>query len=137
MLKKTITYEDYDGNQRTEDFYFNLTKAELIEYQSSTNGGIEKFIQKVIDARDTKRLIELFKDLICRSYGEKSLDGKRFIKSKELTDEFIQTPAYSELFMELATDSDQASKFVIGLIPKDLAGEVEKEMTKQNLTSVK
>lgn len=133
MLKKTRTYEDFDGNKRTEDFYFNLTKAELIELQASENGGLEKLIKKIIDEQDQSKLISLFKEIICKAYGEKSLDGKRFIKSQEITEAFTQTTAYSDLFMELVTDTDKASEFIIGLIPKDLAGEVEKEMKKQNL----
>lgn len=124
MLKRKITYTDYNGNERTEDFYFNLSKAELTEMQLSESGGLTEFIQRIIDTQDTKKIIELFKDLILKSYGEKSLDGKRFIKSKELSESFAQTEAYSDLFMELATDSKAASEFVNGIIPADLAKQV-------------
>lgn len=127
MLKKTITYTDYDGNERTEDYYFNLSKAELLEMEMSTNGGLEKFCQKIIAEKDTKRMMEMWKELILKSYGEKSLDGKRFIKSQELVDSFAQTEAYSELFMELASNADTAAAFVKGIIPKNLLAQIEKE----------
>lgn len=121
MLKKRIKYIDYDGNEREEDFYFNLSKAELIELELTTEGGLEQMIQKITDTRDMPKLIELFKRLILMSYGEKSENGKRFIKSKELSDAFAQTEAYSELFMELATDDKAASEFVNGIVPQGLA----------------
>lgn len=118
MLKKTMTYVDYDGNERTEDFYFNLTKAEVTEMELSHTGGMVKLLEKIIAEKDTKRIIEIFKDLILKAYGEKSADGKRFVKSKEISDAFAQTEAYSDLFMELATNADSAKDFVNGIIPK-------------------
>lgn len=118
MLKKTMTYIDYNGNERTEDFYFNLTKAELMEMELSVNGGLEATIQSIIAAQNTAKLVEIFKDLILRAYGEKSLDGKHFVKSKEISAAFSQTEAYSDLFMELATDADSASAFVNGIVPE-------------------
>lgn len=118
MLKKTITYTDYDGNERTEDFYFNLTKAEVAEMEMSYTGGMEKMLRKIVAEKDSKRIVEIFKDLILRSYGEKSADGKRFIKNQELRDAFAQTEAYSVLFMELATDAEAAAAFVNGILPK-------------------
>ncbi len=126
MIKKTMTYTDYDGVQRTEDFYFNLTKAEVAEMQMSTVGGLDKMINQIISEQDGKRIIELFKDLVLRSYGKKSPDGRRFIKNQELRDDFAQTEAYSDLFMELATDADAASAFVNGIVPNmdDLAAKV-------------
>lgn len=120
MLKKTISYVDYDGNERTEDFYFNLTKAELLEMSLSTAGGLDKYIEKITKTQDTPKLIELFKDIIIRSYGVKSDDGKRFIKNQEITEEFTQTEAYSDLFMTLATDDKEAAEFLNGIIPKSL-----------------
>lgn len=117
MLKKTITYIDYDDNKRTEDFYFNLTKAEVTEMELSTSGGLSKMLQKIVAELDTKPIIEMFKDLILKAYGEKSPDGKRFIKNKELRDAFSQTEAYSELFMELAENADAAAAFVNGITP--------------------
>lgn len=119
MLKKTITYNDYDGNERTEDFYFNLTKAEILEMDLSASGGLEKLIQKIIAEKNGEQIVKMFKEIILKSFGEKSLDGKRFIKNPELTEAFIQTEAYSQLFVELATDSDKAAEFVNGIIPKD------------------
>ena len=118
MLKKTITYVDYDGKERIEDFYFNLTKAEITEMELSEEGGLIKTIERVVAEEDGAKIIEIFKDLILKSYGEKSLDGKRFIKSDKLKEEFSQTEAYSELFMELATNEEKASEFVNGIIPK-------------------
>jgi hypothetical protein len=117
MLKKTISYVDFDGNKRTEDFYFNLTKAEVTEMEMSTEGGLGKMLEKIVAAQDTKKIIETFKDLILRAYGEKSNDGKRFIKSQELKDAFSQTEAYSELFMELATNAESSSAFVNAIVP--------------------
>lgn len=122
MLKKTITYTDYDGNQRTEDFYFNLNKAELTQMELSHDGGLVKTINKIVATQDAKRIVEIFKDLILKAYGEKSPDGKRFIKSSELQDGFAQTEAYSELFMELATNADAAASFVNGITPPVPAG---------------
>ena len=117
MLKKTIAYKDFDGNERKEDFYFNLTKAEVAEMELSTEGGLAKTLEKIVANQDSKKIIETFKDLILRSYGEKSPDGKRFIKNQEIRDGFMQTEAYSELFMELATDAEMATAFVNGIIP--------------------
>lgn len=120
MLKKTVTYTDYNGLERTEDYYFNLTKAELMEMEMSTEGGLAEMIRRIVDAKDAKAIIKIFKDLVLRAYGEKSADGKRFIKSEELRTAFEQTEAYSIIFMELATDSDAASKFVNGIVPTDV-----------------
>lgn len=121
MLKKAITYTDYNGVERTEDFYFNLSKAEIMEMEMSTTGGLAELIQKVVQTQDAPAIVKIFKDLILKAYGEKSPDGKRFIKSSELTQAFEQTEAYSNLFMELATDADAAAKFVNGIIPADAA----------------
>lgn len=117
MLKKTFTYTDYNGVERTEDHYFNLSKAELMEMELSTTGGLAEMINKIVAAQDAPAIVKVFKDLVLKAYGQKSADGRRFIKSKELTDEFSQTEAYSQLFMELATDADAAAKFVNGIVP--------------------
>lgn len=117
MLKKTITYTDYNGIERTEDHYFNLTKAEIMELELGTAGGFVEMIEKIVAANDAPSIIKVFKDLILKAYGEKSADGKRFIKSKEISDAFSQTEAYSQLFMELATDADAAAEFVNGIVP--------------------
>lgn len=120
MLKKTIKYTDYDGNEREEDFYFNLSKAEVTEMELSKEGGMSEYIKKISAAQNAPELIKLFKDIITKSYGEKSLDGKRFIKNKELTEAFTQTEAYSELFVELASNADEAVKFINGIMPKNM-----------------
>ena len=117
MLKKTITYNDYNGNERTEDFYFNLTKAEIMEMELGTTGGLAEMLTRIVAAQDAPAIIKVFKDLVLKAYGEKSPDGKRFIKSEELSTAFSQTEAYSQLFMELATNADEAAKFVNGIVP--------------------
>jgi len=123
MIMKTITYTDYDGVERTESFYFNLSKAELVTMDLEVEGGFRKKLEKVIEAQNPKELIDIFKDIIYRSYGEKSPDGRRFIKSKALSDGFTQTEAYSELFMELATNEKSAEAFIKGIMPAGLVDE--------------
>ena len=118
MLKKTITYTDYDNNERTEDFYFNLSQAEIVEMEMTYPGGMSAMLTKIIAEKDTVKLIGMFKDLVLRAYGEKSLDGKRFVKSKEISEAFSQTEAYNDLFMALALDENEAAAFVNGLLPK-------------------
>ena len=120
MLKKTINYTDYNGVERKEDFYFNLSKAELTEMELSTAGGLAEMIQKIVDTQDTPKIVKIFKDLVLKAYGEKSLDGKRFIKNDEIREAFSQTEAYSELFMELEREANAAAAFVNGIVPKDL-----------------
>lgn len=124
MLKKTFTYVDYNGVERTEDHYFNLTKAELMEMELSTTGGLAEMINNIVAAQDAPAIVKIFKDLVLKAYGKKSPDGRRFIKSQELIDEFAQTEAYSQLFMELATDADAAAKFVNGIVPADTAKQI-------------
>lgn len=124
MIKETIEYTDYNGTDRKEDYYFNLTEAELMEMEMSTNGGMTGLINNIIAAQDAPAIIAIFKDLILKSYGQKSLDGKRFIKNQALRDEFEQSPAYSQLFMKLATNSDDAAKFINGIMPAKLADQV-------------
>lgn len=120
MLKKMISYTDFDGNTREETCYFNLTKSELTEMELSETGGLTKMIEKIIEKQDGAQILSVFKKLILASYGEKSPDGRRFIKSKELSEEFSQTGAYDTLFMELATDADKASDFIKAVIPADI-----------------
>lgn len=132
MLRKEITYKDYNGTDRTETFYFNLNQAELMEMEMSTSGGYTEMVKSIVAAQDTPSIIKIFKDLILKAYGEKSPDGKRFMKSDELSTAFSQTEAYSELFMELATDAEKAAEFVNGIIPAEIAAEAEK----QGITSV-
>ena len=120
MLKKTIKYVDFNGNEREEDFWFNLNKAELMEMEMSVSGGLAATIQRISAAQDTPSIIKLFKDLILMAYGIKSLDGREFEKSPEISRKFAQTNAYSELFMELATNADAAAEFVNGIVPKGM-----------------
>ena len=120
MLTKTVKYTDYNDNERTETFNFHLTKAEIAEMELSMPGGMSATIKRIIEAQDTKELITIFKDLLLRSYGVKSPDGKRFEKSEELSTAFSQTEAYSNLFMELATDAEKAAEFINGITPADV-----------------
>lgn len=120
MIKQTITYTDYNGVERTEDFWFHFTKAELAEMEMSVTGGMTEMIQRVVASQDAPAIIKIFKDLVLKSYGQKSPDGKRFIKSEALREEFSQTEAYSQLFMDLAFDADKASKFINGVVPADM-----------------
>ena len=125
MYKIREKYEDYDGNERVEEFYFNLTKAEITDMELTTEGGMSAMLDRIIAAKDTSKLIAVFKDLILKSYGQKSPDGRRFIKSDELTKEFTETPAYSQIYLRLATDDKAATEFVNNVIPKDLQKEVK------------
>lgn len=120
MIKQTITYQDYNDVTRTEDFYFNLTQAEIMEMELGTTGGLAEMIKKIIAAQDAPAIIKIFKDLILKAYGEKSADGKHFVKSEEISTAFSQTEAYSQLFMKLATDAEAAAKFVNGIIPANM-----------------
>lgn len=124
MIKETITYKDYNGVERKEDFYFNLTKAEIMEMEMSTQGGLAEMIQRIVAAQDQPAIIKIFKDLIVKAYGVKSPDGKRFIKNSEVVEEFVQTEAFSQMFMKLATDADAAAKFVNGIVPADMAQQI-------------
>lgn len=132
MLKKTIKYTDYNGVERVEDFYFDLSAAEVTEMELSQEGGLSNLIKKITEAQDTPSLIKLFKQLILKAYGEKSADGRRFIKSDELSTEFTQTPAYSILFMELATDEKAAAAFVNGIIPQEAVVKQQELESKKN-----
>lgn len=124
MITKTIKYTDYNGVEREEKFLFNLSKAELMEMEMGTTGGLAEMITKIVETQDAPSIIKIFKDLILKAYGEKSADGKRFIKVDKdgtpLSIGFSQTEAYSQLFMELATDADAAAKFIQGIIPSDI-----------------
>lgn len=124
MLSKNIKYTDYNGVKREEKFLFNLSKAELMEMEMGTAGGLAESIRHIIETKDGGLIMKTFKDLILKAYGEKSPDGKRFVKVDDeghsLAVKFSQTEAYSELFMELATDSMAAAKFVEGIVPKDI-----------------
>lgn len=123
MIKKSITYMDFDGNERTEEYRFHMFKPELVEMNFTPSGGMDKIIQNIIDTKDTGRMLKIFKDLIVASYGELSTDGKTFIKVRDghkVVDDFVQTPAYEALYMELITDDKAAADFINGIIPNDL-----------------
>lgn len=129
MLKIAKTFTDYDGNSRTEDFYFNLSKAELMKMEMGESGGLEKLLRKIIAEQDNVQIMKYFDEIISKAYGEKSADGRRFIKSPELTEAFKQTEAYSEIFMDLITDAGKAADFVNQVLPdvSDLPSQVGAE----------
>lgn len=126
MFKKTITYTDYDGNERTEDFRFNLSKAEYVMFENSVIGGMSKEIERAMAMQNGPRTLEIFKDLVDRSYGVKTADGRRFMKSPELLQEFRETEAYVNLFMELVTDPEAGKAFLRGVSPSDMVAELDK-----------
>lgn len=117
MIKKTIKYTDYEGNEREEDFYFNLSKAEITMMELEQTGGLIRTLTKIMEEQNSKKMIEYFKDLVLRSYGVKSPDGRKFIKTDEVRDDFEFTEAFSQLFMELAFDAEAAADFVNGIMP--------------------
>lgn len=117
MYKRTFKYTDYDGNPREEDVYFNLNESEIAEMSLSVNGGLDQMIKRLIAAQDTKEIVAIFKEIVLKAYGEKSLDGKRFIKSKESSEAFSQTEMYNQLFMEIAFDAEKAAEFMQSITP--------------------
>lgn len=127
MLKKTITYTDYNGDERKEDYYFNLSRAELVMLESSKLGGMQAYYERISQAKDNVAIMEAFRDLIHMSVGEKSPDGKRFVKSEEFATAFEQTEAYSELIMELLSDAKVALAFVQGIMPASIAAQIGKD----------
>lgn len=136
MFTKKITYTDYRGTTRTEEFFFNLNKAELAEMELSTAGGMHDMLKKIMETEDMPQIVKIFKQLILKSYGEISADGKRFIKSPELSEAFSQTEAYSELFMELASNPDAAAAFVNGVIPADMSKAAIEAENNGNITQI-
>lgn len=127
MLKREIQYEDFDGEQKSEIFYFYISKPELIEMELEYEGGFVKFLQKIIETKDHRELIKQFKDLVLKAYGVKSEDGKRFEKSDKLREEFAQTAAYETLFMEMATNDNAAATFIKAILPKGMAEQVDQD----------
>ena len=137
MIKRTITYHDYNDLERKEDFYFNLTKAEVLDWETSISGGLSEWIKKVSNTQDQPALMDLFKKLITKSYGEKSIDGKRFMKTDPVTgrplyEAFCETEAFSQLYMELATNADKAAEFVKGILPPDMGKKAAAEIAANN-----
>lgn len=138
MLKKTIKYTDFDGNERSDECYFNLSKSELTEMEMSENGGFDKYIEKIVETKDTKKIYQMFKEIVLMSYGEKSYDGKHFIKKKtvdgeviRLRDEFEQTGAFDELMMELLSDEKASADFINNVVPKELAENMAKQLANE------
>ena len=121
MLKKTMTYIDYNGVKRTEDFYFHLSEAELLEMETGVDGGLTAMMNKLIATNNVPEVMKIFKDLVLKAYGEKSADGRRFLKVDDrgvpLYIAFSQIPAYSDLYVTLATNADEAAKFMNGIVP--------------------
>ena len=132
MYSIKIKYTDYDDNEREDELFFHMNKAEILEMQMSFDGGFDKILKKIIEEKDQKRIFEMFKMIVLKSYGKKSLDGKRFIKNQETVEEFTQTEAYSELIMKLATDDQVAAEFINGIMPKNLVEEAEKLKNESN-----
>ena len=130
MYKETITYTDYNGDERTEDFYFNLTETEISMLQLGTEGGLREKLERITKSNDKPEMIKFFQELISLTYGEKSLDGRRFIKNPELSKAFFETEAYNIFFMKLATDSTTALNFLNGIVPKTLRDEMPSDLTK-------
>ena len=128
MIKKTVTFTDFDGNKRTEDFYFHLTEQELTEWELSVDGGLSGVLTRIVNSQDTKTLIGIFKDILMKSYGVKTPDGRGFVKNKEVLNNFTCTQAFSDIYMELATDDKAAAEFINGVMPASLAEKANKEM---------
>lgn len=120
MIKKTVTYVDYNGVERTEDFYFNLSKAEIAEMEMSVEGGFSKMLEEIVASKDNVKIVSLFKQMVLKAYGEKSADGRRFMKSEEISKAFSETEAYSEIFMSLALNENEAAAFVNGIMPANI-----------------
>lgn len=125
MYKKTITYVGYDGVERTEDFYFHITKSEIFKLELSIDGGYAEMLQRMIDKKDAKTIMKYFDEFIKAAYGEKSDDGRRFVKSKEISEAFSHTPAYDKLFMECVTDTEAGIKFITEIFPPDIQKTLE------------
>lgn len=124
MLKKLIKYTDYNGTERQENFYFNLNKAELMEMETEVTGGMRQLLEDMMEKQDIPKIMNAFKTIILKAYGEKSPDGRRFFKSEELSTAFTQTEAYNELYMELLSDAKKAAAFITALMPEDMRGDV-------------
>lgn len=135
MLKETITYIDFNDQERTEDFYFNLTRTELIRMEMSKNGSLTGLLTKIVKANDMPDIFEAMEMLILKAYGEKSTDGRFFNKSEEISNNFMNSPAYDKLFEKLTTDATYAYKFLMGILPKDLAEQAKKNPEVLKLTA--
>lgn len=132
MLKKAITYTDFNGEEHTEDFYFNLTKAELIELEMGFEGGLSEGLKKIVASQDGNAIMQEFKKIILGSYGQRTSDGRRFIKNQQLRDEFESTEAYSVLFVSIVTDPEAAAEFVRGIMPQDLMAQAQLQLEQED-----
>ena len=128
MLKQEITYEDFNGDTRTETFYFNYTRPELLEWELSEKGGMRKMMQEIVKAEAQKEIVDVFKTFLLNAYGEKSDDGRKHKKTQELRDDFASTAAYAAFYMQLAEDASLAARFINGVVPKGMAQELTKEI---------
>lgn len=127
MLKRDIKYEDFNGVEVVEPFYFNLTRSEIVTLEVEETEGLRAMLQKMIDSQDNKNIWAKFKEIILLAYGEKSEDGKRFVKNDEIRENFSQTAAFDALLTELISNEEAASVFIIGIMPKDLAAKVDQD----------
>lgn len=132
MFKKTVKYTNFNDEEVTDVLYFHISKPELIELESTVDGGLSNMIKRIIESSDNRSIIAEFKKLILLAYGEKSDDGKSFRKSDAMREAFSQTIAYEHIFMELAMDDKAASDFLIGALPKDFADSIKENMTQQD-----
>ena len=128
MLTKTFTFTDFNGEERTEQHQFNLTKTEIAKLELGTTGGLSEMIRRIIESKDTPEIIKIFEDIVLKSYGEKSADGRQFIKDEEKTKAFMQTPAYDQLFLELIGDANKAAQFIVGIVPSEIAKKIGSEV---------
>lgn len=126
MIKKTVTYTDYNGVERTESFYFHFSEAEILDMEMSTEGGFAERVQRIVDAKQQTELLKVIKKFVYDAYGVKSDDGKRFIKNDEVKTAFIESPAYSKIFMEMLGDDKIAAEFVNGVVPANMKDELAK-----------
>lgn len=128
MLKRTVTYQNYNGDEVTEDLYFNLTKAEIVDMELSTNGGLSTLLNRIVNTKNIPEAVKVIKEILTKSYGKKSDDGNRFIKNQQLIDDFVASPAYTKLYMELVFDAEAGAKFITGIVPPDMVNELQKEI---------
>ena len=136
MLKESIAYTDFNGEERTEEFYFNLTKAELVELETSMHDGLSEAIKRIVAEDNQENIVKIFKEIILKAYGVKSIDGRRFVKNQEIRDDFAASEPYSVLFMKLATDTEAATAFINGIVPADLNKTATANAANGNVTPI-
>lgn len=126
MLRKEVEYKDFDGNDRKDVLWFHLNEVEITEMDLETSGGLVKYMESIIDKNDVNQLITIFKDLLIRSYGERSMDGKHFYKDDKIRNEFVSSAAYPVLYMEMVSDADKAVEFINGIVPSNIREQMAK-----------